>query len=141
MQHPPDAIISCVGGGGLIGGIFEGKIILTAGAKGRSPDCSISQAGESLDKGYIISKTKLIKSWCCRCRNSWSCVIQRGTYGGQTRRYRQNRHDCEIAGSKEDIKNYIRSESTASRTRRVNVGDRCSGSKCHLAICGLFLYN
>ena len=41
MQHPPDAIISCVGGGGLIGGIFEGEIILTASAKGRSPDCSI----------------------------------------------------------------------------------------------------
>jgi len=24
MDRPPDAIISCVGGGGLIGGIFEG---------------------------------------------------------------------------------------------------------------------
>lgn len=47
--EPPDAIISCVGGGGLIGGIFQGTPLLYANKGLRNVDWGTGIALEVID--------------------------------------------------------------------------------------------
>ena len=102
----PDAIVCCVGGGGLIGGIFKG--IMRSKYQTDLGLQTVDKPGWKDGTSQRLSKL-IVPSGCHSCGNTWFRIFLRISRFWKTRCHSQTRHNSKITRRKKDLKTNFRS--------------------------------